>query len=145
MLTYEQFISLFLQTMNQKLTKPERIYKKKEIGSLFDKGKSSFSYPYKIKWYETNIPQNGIPIQILISVSKRGFKKAVSRNNIKRLIKEAYRTQKHILWDLLKDNDKQIHIAIIYIDKAENDFSFHQKAIAKLLKKIHGEISKARE
>jgi len=126
--------------MNQKLTKQERLHKKKEIGSLFDNGKSSFSYPYKIKWYETDIPQNGVPIQILISVSKRSFKKAVSRNNIKRLIKEAYRIQKHILWDLLKERNTQIHIAIIYIDKVENDFAFHQKAIGKLLKKIEVEL-----
>jgi ribonuclease P protein component len=128
--------------MNNRLTKQERLYKKKEIGFLFDNGKSSFSYPYKIKWYETDIPQNGIPVQILISVSKRSFKKAVSRNNIKRLIKEAYRTQKSILWEVLKDNNTQIHIAIIYIDKAENDFEFHKKAIRKLLLKVKGEIEK---
>jgi ribonuclease P protein component len=128
--------------MNQGLTKQERLYKKKEIGLLFEEGKSSFSYPYKVKWYETDIPQNGVPVQILISVSKRSFKKAVSRNNIKRLIKEAYRTQKHKLWDVLKDRENQIHIAIIYIDKVENDFAFHQKAIDKLLRKMIVELKK---
>lgn len=128
--------------MNQGLTKQERLYKKKEIGLLFEEGESSFSYPYKVKWYETDIPQNGVPVQILISVSKRSFKKAVSRNNIKRLIKEAYRTQKHKLWDMLKDRENQIHIAIIYIDKVENDFAFHQKAIDKLLRKMIVELKK---
>ena len=128
--------------MNQKLTKQERIHRKKEIGFLFDSGKSSFSYPYKIKWYETDIPQNGIPVQILISVSKRSFKKAVSRNKIKRLIKEAYRTQKHKLWEVLKDQENQVHIAIIYIDKVENDFAFHKNAIGKLLRKMTNELKK---
>ncbi|RLD46344.1 MAG: ribonuclease P protein component [Bacteroidetes bacterium] len=128
--------------MNQKLTKQERLYRKKEIGFLFEEGKSSFSYPYKIKWHETDIPQNGIPAQILISVSKRSFKKAVSRNKIKRLIKEAYRTQKHQLWEALKGRENQIHIAIIYIDKVENDFAFHQKAIGKLLRKMIEELNK---
>jgi len=134
-------LSIFV-TMNQGLTKQERLYKKKEIGLLFEEGESSFSYPYKVKWYETDIPQNGVPVQILISVSKRSFKKAVSRNNIKRLIKEAYRTQKHKLWDMLKDRENQIHIAIIYIDKVENDFAFHQKAIDKLLRKMIVELKK---
>ena len=128
--------------MNQKLTKQERLYKKKEIGFLFDKGRSSFSYPYKVKWHETDMPKNDVPVQILISVSKRGFKNAVSRNKIKRLIKEAYRTQKHLLWDVLKERENQIHIAIIYIDKVENDFAFHKKAIGKLLRKMKEELKK---
>ncbi len=135
----ELYLSIFVM-MNKRLTKQERMYKKKEITSLFDNGKSSFSYPYKIKWYETDLPQNGIPVQILISVSKRSFKKAVSRNTIKRLIKEAYRLQKSILWDVLRNRNTQIHIGIIYIDKVENDFEFHQRAIKKMLVKLRSEI-----
>lgn len=124
--------------MNNNFTKQERLHRKKDIGYLFDKGKSTFSYPYKIKWVETENSNSDIPVQLLISVSKKGFKKAVSRNKIKRFIREAYRTQKTILWDSL--NKKQIHIAIIYIHKEENDFEFHKKAITKLLTKLSKEI-----
>jgi ribonuclease P protein component len=37
------------------------------------------------------------PAKVLISVSKRNFKRAVDRNHIKRLVREAYRKNKNIL------------------------------------------------
>ena len=37
------------------------------------------------------------PVQLLLSVSKRRFRHAVSRNRAKRLMREAYRRHKHLL------------------------------------------------
>jgi ribonuclease P protein component len=80
-----------------------------------------------------------IPVQILISVSKRIFKKAVDRNQVKRYIREAYRIQKSILWD--KIDSGQLQFGVMYIDKEVRDFAFHQKAIERLLRKLSKEVS----
>ncbi|MCU0449958.1 MAG: ribonuclease P protein component [Bernardetiaceae bacterium] len=73
----------------------ERLKSDKIIQELFKKGSSVFLYPFKI-YYLPIAPQ---PVgffwpKVLVSVSKRQFKRAVDRNRIKRLVREAYRLHK---------------------------------------------------
>ena len=78
------------------MRKPERLNKKKIIEKMFAGGSRSFSiFPLRVVW----LPVEELDVQasILISVSKRRFKRAVKRNRIKRQIREAYRLNKQIL------------------------------------------------
>lgn len=120
--------------MDKHFTKAERLNGKKEIKSLFDNGARIFSFPYRSFWRFVDQEKQNTSASILISISKRGFKKAVDRNQIKRYIKEAYRLQKNILLEEI--NDRQMQIAILYIGKEVEDFHFHEKAINKLLRKL---------
>ena len=52
---------------------------------------------------------------ILISVSKRRFKRAVKRNRVKRQIREAYRVNKHELLNVLAEKQCRLAIAFIYL------------------------------
>lgn len=74
--------------------KSERLYKKKDIQELFDKGSSFYVYPFRV-WIQKHPGQH--TNQILFSVSKRNFKKAVDRNLIKRRMREAFRLNKAAL------------------------------------------------
>jgi ribonuclease P protein component len=56
-------------------------------------------------------------LQIGVSVSKRNFKKAVSRNRIKRLLREAVRLQKKELSETLTQNKQQLAVFFIYTGK----------------------------
>jgi ribonuclease P protein component len=120
--------------MDNSFTKAERLNSKKDINNLFDNGEKLFSYPYRVFWQFVDADQQQVPSSILISVSKRGFKKAVDRNQIKRYIRESYRTQKSIIVESLKG--KKIQLGILYIEKETKDFHFHEKAIKKLLTKL---------
>lgn len=76
--------------------KEERLKKEKNIQELFSKGSSFYLFPFKV-WVMLN-PDPDYPFhQVLISVSKRNFKKAVERNALKRRIRESYRLQKQAL------------------------------------------------
>jgi len=55
---------------------------------------------------------------IMISVSKKRFKRAVKRNRVKRQIREAYRKNKHGLLHFLSDKEEGIAIAFIYLSDA---------------------------
>ena len=55
--------------------------------------------------------------QILVSVSKRNFKKAVDRNKLKRLIREAYRRNKQPLIEYCQKNSAVVYLGLIYTGK----------------------------
>ena len=55
------------------------------------------------------------PTQLLVSVPKKHFKRAVKRNRVKRQVREAYRLQRQIV--SLKVKDKQsVVMAFIWLD-----------------------------
>ena len=82
--------------------KSERLCSKRMTETLFAGGnKSEVSFPMRAVYMP--LPENGehkatdTPASILISVSKRHFKRAVKRNRVKRQMREAYRRHKHLL------------------------------------------------
>ncbi len=104
----------------------ERLRSKKLISELF-KGGSSFNlYPLRFVLLKHTHPAE-TPAQVLISVSKKYFKKAVDRNRLKRQIREVYRQNKYIL----QPEGKTIVavLGIIYIGKEKNAFTVIQKKL----------------
>src|SRR3569832_293963 len=97
----------------QTFSKDERLCNQSIIDRLIKKGNSFNSFPFKIIWLE--LQESTVPVKIVISVPKRKFKKAVDRNRIKRLIREAYRKNKHKLIERLED--KKIAMLLIYTSK----------------------------
>ena len=61
------------------------------------------------------VEQGEAAATILISVSKRRFKRAVKRNRVKRQIREAYRKNKYLLVDELQRREQHFAIAFIYL------------------------------
>lgn len=96
------------------LCKSERLDKKKIIEKMFAGGSRSFSvFPLRVVY----LPVEGLETSasVLISVSKRHFKRAVKRNRVKRQIREAYRKNKHELLQVLQDKEQQLAVAFIYL------------------------------
>lgn len=83
------------------LHKSERLDKKKVIDKMFSGGARSFSvFPLRVVYLP--VEELEAPVSILVSVSKRRFKRAVKRNRVKRQIREAYRKNKHGLLRVLR-------------------------------------------
>lgn len=81
--------------MDYKFTKEERLKSKITIEKLFQEGKGLVKYPIKMQY----MPYEGSIHQVAFTAPKRSFKRATDRNRIKRLMREAYRLNKHILYD----------------------------------------------
>jgi len=118
--------------MNKKNTlgKKERLKSKKLIGKLFEEGKSIKKYPFRLIYLIQDKNSFKIKTQVSFSVPKRNFKKAVDRNRIKRLIKEAYRLEQR---KILQDYNLPLVIMITYLGKKEPIFSDVKENIKELL------------
>lgn len=85
------------------LDKCERIVSRRLMDRLFRGGnsRSMSSFPLRAVYMTTERGSHDAPVQVLVSVSKRHFKRAVKRNRVKRQIREAYRNSKQLVLDAL--------------------------------------------
>ena len=75
--------------------KSEKLKSQKTIEVLFSKGKSVSKYPLRLVYAE--VPDQDETVKTGVSVSKKYFKKAVDRNYFKRVLRETYRLNKHLI------------------------------------------------
>ncbi len=97
------------------LGKIERLKSRKQIELLFSKGEKFSITPFRVH-YAFNELTNP-PLQFGVGVSNKNFKKAVDRNKIKRLVREAYRLQKVALEQQVKEKKRQLNLFFIYNGK----------------------------
>jgi ribonuclease P protein component len=86
--------------MNFNYPKAEKLKSKTAIDLLFSEGKSVSKYPLRLVYNLGNLDESQ-KIKMGVSVSKKHFKKAVDRNYFKRVLRETYRLNKHLLLDNL--------------------------------------------
>ena len=97
------------------MCKAERLNSKTQIGKMFEGGASKSFSIFPIRVVYMPVEQGEAAASILVSVSKRRFKRAVKRNRVKRQIREAYRKNKDLLTAALQHSGRRIAIAFIYL------------------------------
>jgi len=116
--------------------KEERLCSKKLLEELFHNGSSFLLYPFRISWLPSLL-NPGIPVQVVINVSKRKFKRATDRNLLKRRIREVYRLHKEeLLYSFLKERNSQILLSINYIGKEISEYTLIDKKLKAALEKL---------
>ena len=122
------------------LGKQERLCSRKLIDSLFKGGgsRAMSGFPLRMVYAMTERHEGEPVAQILVSVPKRCFKRAVKRNRIKRLVREAYRLNKHILADALERHEPQMSatMAFIYTDSHLHDYATVEQRVRNLLTRL---------
>lgn len=119
--------------MTEKLPKEQRLYKKKNIQTLFEKGKGFLFYPFRIVVFSQKTENDELSIpRIIISVSKKRFHHAVKRNRVKRLIREAWRRNKAGIMIKCEEQKKILNIAFIYVATVILSYKEIEKKIKQL-------------
>ncbi|MEP7231515.1 MAG: ribonuclease P protein component [Ginsengibacter sp.] len=108
-------------------TKVERLKSLKLIGQIFKEGKSFAYFPFRGIYIYPK--ENSSYLQATFSVSSKNFKKAVDRNRIKRLMREAYRLQKNALKTKLERSQIYLAVFIIYTG---NELPVFEKILEKM-------------
>lgn len=115
----------------------ERLKSRKEIERLFQGGSQAcLQYPLRLVWRPMEEPRSEFPVQMTVSVSKKRFKRAVDRNRIKRVVREAYRLNKTALYERLPAEGSQLAWMIIFIGKEMPEYRRVEKSMRKLINKF---------
>jgi ribonuclease P protein component len=123
--------------------KEERVTGAKRVDAIFASGKSFISYPLRVVYLQHE--QSPVAsCSILISVPKKRMKKAVHRNRVKRLVREAYRLNKKLTQDI-DLNEQSLDIAFIYVKDTASTYTEIEKAMLKALKQIAIRTKKTEE
>ena len=125
------------------LGKEERLKSRKQIENLFDKGKSFVVTPFRV-YFITNsempVQKGETGLKSGTGVSAKNFKRAVDRNRIKRLTREAWRLQKNEIRDKVKETQRQLNVFFIYTGRELPDFTTVKDKVAIALKKLADKI-----
>lgn len=124
--------------MNFKYPKNERLKSKTTIGLLFSEGKSVSKYPLRLVYRQAE-ENSEEQTKIGVSVSKKYFKKAVDRNYFKRVLRETYRLNKHLLLDNLNE---KYSIMLFYQTKDRLSYDEINTKTIQLFEKFTSQINK---
>lgn len=121
-------------TKRYTLGKRQRLKSRKLIDQLFRAGNSFNFFPVRVVWqYQQN---SAATLQAGFTVSTRHFKKAVDRNRIKRLMREAYRLQKNDLQDDIENSGHQLAVFLIYVGKEIPDYLLITEKVKSTLNRL---------
>ena len=137
-----------MEKHEERFSKRERLCSKKLIDTLFGPGRSHAmtAFPLKVvyrlvdNFTETTASAGAVTetnVQVLISVPKKHFKRAVKRNRVKRQVREAYRKHKSYVTLRGKElTDKQLLIAFIWLSNELTDSVTVDQRVYNLLQRI---------
>ena len=137
-----------MEKHEEKLRKSERLCSRKLIDILFGAGGSHAMTAFPLKAVYRLVESNSVSsaseddvdeskVQLLVSVPKKHFKRAVKRNRVKRQVREAYRKHKSfVTLRVNEQSDKQLLIAFIWLSDELADSVMVEQRVSNLLQRI---------
>lgn len=124
--------------MSRSFNKHEKLKSEKAISDLFMNGQTITLYPLRLI-YKIQSDSVDSKTKTAVSVSKRNFKRAVDRNRIKRLLREAYRLNKSHFFN---NTNNEYALMILYLGKDMPDFNLINSKLKLLLGKFSTMVAK---
>lgn len=141
MLRHRSFYMMSPDSQHKRLTfkKKERLKSRSTIQALFDINQNLRNYPFKLVWMITP-SNNASQVKAGVSVSKRNHRSAVTRNFIKRRMRECYRTNKPELYHSLEGKNVELSFMLIYLSDEIVSFAEFEQKIKQLLFRLSEKV-----
>lgn len=118
----------------------EKLKSRKLIDEVFTKGKSISVFPIRAFYICSVQAAMDNPVKASAGTSTRNFKKAVQRNRVKRLLREAYRKNKEILYSACEEKKNQLAVFFLFTGKEIPPYSLIESKMKILLDKLSNEM-----
>ena len=116
--------------------KEERLCSRKYLDLLFKNGSSFLLYPFRISYLFIDAAEE-FPVQVVINVPKKRYKRAVDRNLLQRRIREAYRLNKDESFYSGISKDKGLLLfSIQFVGKEKYEYDFIAKKLLATFKRF---------
>ena len=122
--------------MTQTLPKEERLSGKTAIAALMKKGHWGVSGCLR---YCALSPGGGGVNRVMVSVSKKNFKRAVRRNLLKRRLRESYRTQKDLI-----EGAGPLDLLLVYNSKEILEYQTIRQDVGDILRSLAAKSAEQR-
>ena len=122
--------------LNFTFPKKEKLKSKKLIAQVFAEGKAVSNFPIKLIYLPCTLENT--PLKVGVTVAKRNFKSAVDRNRIKRLLRESYRCNKHIVYNNIEGD---YALLFLYLGKQMPEYKEIEKSTIAVLTKLQKKLS----
>jgi ribonuclease P protein component len=124
-----------MNTRRETFSKSEKLCSTKIIYRLFENGNTLHTALFKVVWDESPVTLP-YPAQAAFSASKKGFPLAVTRNLIKRRMREAWRKKKYLLYECLAAENRQIVLIIIVKGNAVPGYTEIEESVKELIGRL---------
>ncbi|MEM8998624.1 MAG: ribonuclease P protein component [Bacteroidota bacterium] len=115
--------------MELSFPKNEKLKSKKVFEQLFKEGRQLKKYPLKLIYLNV-AHEEPVKVKVAVVAPKRSFKSAVTRNRIKRLLRESYRLNKPLIFNNIEG---KFAFVFLYLGKEEPHFKDVEEKMRVLL------------
>lgn len=118
--------------MDFSLPKTDILRSRNDIQAILESRDISFKHPLKA-CFRTNTGSGRV--RMMVSVPKRHFKRAVKRNYLKRLVREAFRLNRHLLGE-----GAEADVFFVYLGKETMDYAAIESSVRSLLEELREKL-----
>lgn len=115
----------------------ERLKLRKQIETLFRTGEAFSVFPLRVIYKLQPVAAPDSPVRAGFSIPKKRIRRAVQRNRIRRLLREAWRLQKHDVYGAVPEG-QQLHLFFVYTGTEQFTFPEAQKVVGKAGQRLAG-------
>lgn len=125
-------------TPSNNFRKVEKLCSHRALEELYKSGEAFLIYPIRCVYRTVDFVDE--PLRIMVSVPKRNHKRAVTRNLLKRRIRESYRLNRAIISSLM-EGDTAVEFSLTYIAKEVLDYQIIENAVKKTLTELGNRLT----